>query len=77
MAHLSATEVHVLLAKLSSEYIRWKNKEELDSAQLNFKDPSGKLNYLPTFVTILDRTLRTIEQGSQLFGQIVILLRAS
>lgn len=63
MAHLSATEVHVLLAKLSSEYIRWKNKEVLDRAQLNFKDPCDKLNYLPTFITILDHTLKTIEHN--------------
>ena len=58
---ISATEVNICFAKLSCEYTCHKNWEIIEKVKSNFNDLEGKKNYMPTFVTLLEHTLRVVK----------------
>ena len=60
-AEIKASEVGTFFAKLSCIYTFKKNKEILERVKVKYDDLQGKLNYLPTFVTMLEDTLRIVE----------------
>ena len=60
-AEIKASEIGTFFAKLSCVYTFKKNKEILEAVKVKYKDLSGKLNYLPTFQTMLEDTLRIVE----------------
>ena len=59
--NISSSEVNTFFAKLSSEYMIERNKEALEKVKTNFGNPVSILNYLPTFLDLLENTLRQID----------------
>ena len=55
----SSSRVHLSIQPTSEK----KNKEILQAVKVKYKYLSGKLNYLPTFQTMLEDTLRIVENN--------------